>query len=285
MKFSTVQFATIASTLLSKALADIVYVTKTNQVIEYATITAGGEQEAYTTSSVVESIETGVSLPYTWVFSTNVLGQDIVFTSVISNDVNQAYRTLYEEHVIVQQGDYLSTQTLIVQANPTTLATSTLNSSSIQSSSVEGTAIAAKSTSQQAEIPTAIDSTSSSSDVAPILTIEPTTTSIASTSSAQETTPSTTSTQSSSTSSSSSSDSDFGDVQDVSFAKAILDAHNEKRAIHGAPALKWEQSAYDYAQAYADQYDCSGNLKHSGGKYGENLAVGYSDGPKALEAW
>ncbi|CUM63975.1 uncharacterized protein PRCAT00001563001 [Priceomyces carsonii] len=72
---------------------------------------------------------------------------------------------------------------------------------------------------------------------------------------------------------------------DKSFASAILEAHNEKRAKHGADALTWDDTVYQYAQDYADKYDCSGSLKHSGGKYGENLAVGYSDGPSALDAW
>ncbi|CAK7895377.1 protein Pry1p [[Candida] anglica] len=72
---------------------------------------------------------------------------------------------------------------------------------------------------------------------------------------------------------------------DASFAKAILDAHNEKRALHSAPNLSWDKTVYEYAQAYADKYDCSGGLTHSGGKYGENLAVGYANGPAALDAW
>lgn len=81
-----------------------------------------------------------------------------------------------------------------------------------------------------------------------------------------------------------SSDDDSAGPSD-SFAKAILDAHNEKRANHGVDKLTWDEELVSYAQDYADQYDCSGSLTHSGGKYGENLAVGYSDGPKALEAW
>ncbi|RLV96262.1 hypothetical protein JA1_000429 [Spathaspora sp. JA1] len=81
------------------------------------------------------------------------------------------------------------------------------------------------------------------------------------------------------------SNNDFGDVQDVNFSQQILDAHNQKRALHGVSPLTWEQAAYDYAQAYADKYDCSGNLVHSGGPYGENLALGYNDGPSAVNAW
>ncbi|CAH6720233.1 protein Pry1p [[Candida] jaroonii] len=72
---------------------------------------------------------------------------------------------------------------------------------------------------------------------------------------------------------------------DKSFAKAILDAHNEKRAEHSAPALEWDDELYQYAANYASSYSCSGSLSHSGGKYGENLAVGYANGPAAVQAW
>lgn len=92
------------------------------------------------------------------------------------------------------------------------------------------------------------------------------------------------------TSSSSSDDSIYADISessglDATFAKNILDAHNEKRALHLAGKLSWDKTVYEYAQAYADKYDCSGQLTHSGGEYGENLAVGYSDGVSALDAW
>ena len=49
--------------------------------------------------------------------------------------------------------------------------------------------------------------------------------------------------------------------------------------------MTWDATVYQYAQRFADQYSCSGNLQHSGGKYGENLAVGYADGAAALQAW
>ena len=54
---------------------------------------------------------------------------------------------------------------------------------------------------------------------------------------------------------------------DEKFAKAILDAHNQ------------------YAQNYANGYECGADLKHSGGKYGENLASGFKDGVSAFDAW
>lgn len=92
------------------------------------------------------------------------------------------------------------------------------------------------------------------------------------------------------TSASSSDDAIYADISkspdlDSTFAKNVLDAHNEKRALHHAGPLSWDKDVYEYAQAYADKYDCSGTLTHSGGKYGENLAVGYASGVDALGAW
>ncbi|ABN67684.2 predicted protein [Scheffersomyces stipitis CBS 6054] len=77
---------------------------------------------------------------------------------------------------------------------------------------------------------------------------------------------------------------DFGSA-DKDFAQSILDAHNQKRADHGVSALTWSDDLYQYAQNYANGYSCSGSLVHSGGKYGENLAVGYSSGVTAFDAW
>lgn len=108
---------------------------------------------------------------------------------------------------------------------------------------------------------------------------------------AQSTKPATVATsQATSTSSSSSSSDLYADIYkssgiDKTFAKNILDAHNEKRTLHSSPDLSWDVDAYNYAQNYADAYDCSGVLTHSHGPYGENLAAGFKDGPSALEAW
>lgn len=69
------------------------------------------------------------------------------------------------------------------------------------------------------------------------------------------------------------------------FALSMLSAHNLKRAAHGASALSWSSQLESYAQAYADKFQCGGGLVHSGGPYGENLALGYSDASSAVEAW
>lgn len=69
------------------------------------------------------------------------------------------------------------------------------------------------------------------------------------------------------------------------FANSMLNEHNAKRALHqNTSPLTWSDELASYAQNYANAYDCSGNLVHSGGPYGENLAVGYSD-VGAVDAW
>ncbi|ODV83196.1 hypothetical protein CANARDRAFT_203592, partial [[Candida] arabinofermentans NRRL YB-2248] len=68
------------------------------------------------------------------------------------------------------------------------------------------------------------------------------------------------------------------------FDSAILAEHNIKRALHGVDDLSWDSTLASYAQAYADKYDCSGTLTHSGGKYGENLALGYTT-TGSVDAW
>lgn len=68
-------------------------------------------------------------------------------------------------------------------------------------------------------------------------------------------------------------------------ASVLLSTHNNKRSLHkDTPSLTWSTELETYAQNYADQYDCSGTLVHSGGPYGENLALGYGiEG--SVDAW
>lgn len=70
-----------------------------------------------------------------------------------------------------------------------------------------------------------------------------------------------------------------------SFAVAILDSHNEYRALHGVGKLLWDQDTYNYAKNNADNYDCLGVLTHTHGPFGENLAAGFNSGPSAVKAW
>lgn len=69
------------------------------------------------------------------------------------------------------------------------------------------------------------------------------------------------------------------------FANTILKEHNIKRALQeDTSALTWSSELATYAQNYADSYDCSGTLTHSGGPYGENLALGYT-AAGSVDAW
>ncbi|KAI3406779.1 hypothetical protein KGF56_000384 [Candida oxycetoniae] len=64
----------------------------------------------------------------------------------------------------------------------------------------------------------------------------------------------------------------------------MLQEHNKKRSVHGAQKLRWSIEVFNYAAQFAQEYNCSGTLQHSGGKYGENLAYGYTP-IGAINAW
>ncbi|CAR30441.1 CAP domain-containing protein [Lachancea thermotolerans CBS 6340] len=166
-------------------------------------------------------------------------------------------------------------------------ATSSAASSADAGTSAAETSVAASTSSSAAPETTTVAATSESSTSS---TSSPakTSTSAAETSSsaAAETSISTSSpaatSSASSTSSSAAASSTSGSS---SFASAILQAHNDKRSLHqDTSSLSWSDELASYAQDYADNYDCSGTLTHSGGPYGENLAAGYS-GTGAVDAW
>ncbi|RCK63885.1 hypothetical protein Cantr_10288 [Candida viswanathii] len=70
----------------------------------------------------------------------------------------------------------------------------------------------------------------------------------------------------------------------TTFAELMLREHNEIREIHDAQPLKWSTELFEFAALFADAYNCSGILQHSGYKYGENLAFGYLP-LGAMHAW
>ena len=75
------------------------------------------------------------------------------------------------------------------------------------------------------------------------------------------------------------------DSNNDNFSSSMTNVHNAKRSLHvDTGSLTWSEELAAYAQNYADQYDCSGNLVHSGGPYGENLALGYGL-TGAVDAW
>lgn len=71
------------------------------------------------------------------------------------------------------------------------------------------------------------------------------------------------------------------------FTSAVLNATNHYRAEHSADDLSWNETLADFAAEYLDEgvggSDC--DFEHSGGPYGENLAMGYPDVEASVEAW
>ncbi|GME99936.1 hypothetical protein B5S28_g3214 [[Candida] boidinii] len=124
-------------------------------------------------------------------------------------------------------------------------------------------------------------SSSSSSSSSTTIVVPPTTSTAApvTTTTAAPTTSTTPTSTAAATTAAAASNSDLD-----SFQSEILSAHNSCRAKHGVDALTWDSEVAAYAQAYADKYTCSGSLTHSGGQYGENLAIGYTT-TGAVDAW
>ena len=60
-------------------------------------------------------------------------------------------------------------------------------------------------------------------------------------------------------------------------AQQALAAHNQYRAAHGVPALKWDAKAADFAKTWAEKIASEGSLRHSSNEQrkgmGENLAM------------
>ena len=185
---------------------------------------------------------------------------------------NGQTRTTYETLAPASTATPTSTATALV-APPVALSSASSNSDAVLSALKNLASVWGKTTDSTTTL-TPSESTSQS-------LAQATTTSTPAAASTTSTPAATTTTsQAAATSSASSSDSDLSD-----FASSVLAEHNKKRALHkDTPALSWSDTLASYAQDYADNYDCSGTLTHSGGPYGENLALGY-DGPAAVDAW
>ncbi|SCU89149.1 LAFA_0E16380g1_1 [Lachancea sp. 'fantastica'] len=205
---------------------------------------------------------------------------------------------------IVYTSKFVPTQTssyVAASSSSSAFSSSYSSSAAEDSSSVYETSSSSEivssssSSSSSAAAPVSTSSSSSSSSSAATATvavqkaaqsIDPVSTSAAVTSSSAVTTLKPSSTSSSATASpSSSSSSDSSSSAPSGFASTVLDAHNSKRSLHkDTSSLSWSDELATYAQNYADKYDCSGSLTHSGGPYGENLACGYSP-EGSIEAW
>lgn len=69
-----------------------------------------------------------------------------------------------------------------------------------------------------------------------------------------------------------------------SFTSAVLNSTNFYRQEHNATALKWNKTLEEFATDYLDDNDDC-DFEHSGGPYGENLAIGYPNVTASIEAW
>jgi uncharacterized protein YkwD len=75
---------------------------------------------------------------------------------------------------------------------------------------------------------------------------------------------------------------DTGSQPSGGFKDEILNAHNEYRAKHGSPPLEWSEELANFARGVCNT--CV--MKHSGGKYGENLYAASSLTPSdAVKSW
>ncbi|CAK7242788.1 MAG: hypothetical protein STHCBS139747_004290 [Sporothrix thermara] len=73
-------------------------------------------------------------------------------------------------------------------------------------------------------------------------------------------------------------------VSDKVFMSAILNSTNFFRREHNATAVVWNATIASFADEYlANDTDCT--FAHSGGPYGENIAVGYQSVQDAVDAW
>ncbi|KAL0943577.1 extracellular scp domain protein [Colletotrichum truncatum] len=71
---------------------------------------------------------------------------------------------------------------------------------------------------------------------------------------------------------------------DDTFTSAVLNSTNHYREQHNASDVSWNETLADFAEEYLDgMEDC--DWEHSDGPYGENLAKGYPNVTRSVEAW
>lgn len=205
----------------------------------------------------------------------------------ITQHVHKETTVVVRGALYVTNDQTLTTYYTETDNTPTTLTPQATTVNAVVATVAEGTTVLQPiSTTSTYKSVIAIPSTTTAADIVANVSVEQeddnaANTAIAATAAAASatitTTPASTTTTSDSTVSSTDSLSDN--------ASKLLSAHNNKRALHkDTPSLTWSTELETYAQNYADQYDCSGTLVHSGGPYGENLALGYGiEG--AVDAW
>ena len=65
------------------------------------------------------------------------------------------------------------------------------------------------------------------------------------------------------------------------FKDAMLETTNQYREEHSASPLEWNNTLASFAKEHAEKCE----FEHSGGPYGENLAIGYPNASASVEAW
>jgi hypothetical protein len=74
-------------------------------------------------------------------------------------------------------------------------------------------------------------------------------------------------------------------TSDPLFTSAILNSTNTYRLQHSASNVTYNTTLSRFASAYLSSVKDSCNFAHSGGPYGENLALGYPDVVTSIDAW
>ncbi|KAI1772125.1 PR-1-like protein [Hypoxylon cercidicola] len=81
-------------------------------------------------------------------------------------------------------------------------------------------------------------------------------------------------------------------VDHDAFTSAILNSTNTYRATYNASSVRWNSTLESFASSYVQSSSSSRkrdgetcDMKHSGGPYGENLALGCSDAGSCVDAW
>lgn len=276
MKFNN-RYFTLASytTLLALAQAAPVLKTRTHTapaVTHWITYTTG------TTTVTSQSIET--ASPANNGGDSNPQGADNNQNAAGNTD---AQTTTQAE--VPQQQD--TTQQAQQPAQTTTSSTQENNAPATNAAPIDAAPTdAAPTDAAPTDAAPTTSSTSAPQETTPTQVAE-TTSSTSSSSTASPTTEATTSSPSTTSSSSTTSSTSTSTSEPSGFDAEILNAHNEKRALHGVQPLAWNNTLAQYASDYAARtFSCDDvKLVHSHGPYGENLAAGYSGGDKPVQAW
>jgi len=78
-------------------------------------------------------------------------------------------------------------------------------------------------------------------------------------------------------------------TSDANFKSGILSRSNDYRRAHAVKQLTWDSTLASYAKNYLNKAGSGAGkcpkFEHSGGPYGENLAIGYATPRDTVSAW